>query len=127
MINNSQWFMIQNTGWMNRNMGIYDSKRQIYDLKDRVKFRNTRFIFRITGSLTSSGVVYLTTRNDIPQDNFSSSHNSTTSSREPFPFLMSAFQALRKKMRIKVFIILIFFRLTPKADEQKRWKKLIVL
>ena len=29
-------------------------------------FRNTRYMIRLTGSLTSSGSVYLTTRNDTP-------------------------------------------------------------
>ena len=40
-------------------------------------------MIRLTGSLTSSGSVYLTTRNDTPPDDVLSSHISTTSPRVP--------------------------------------------
>ena len=62
-----RWFMIRSCSIMTRQTGSL--------------FRNTRFMIQLTGSLTSSGTVYLTNRNDNRPDDALSNHNSTTSPR----------------------------------------------
>ena len=73
--------MIRNGRIMTRQTGSLFRNTRFMNRKTGSFFRNTRFMNRKTGSLTSSGTVYLTTRNDTPPDDVLSSHISNTSPR----------------------------------------------
>ena len=76
------WFMIRNCRIMTRQTGSLFRTTRFINRKTGSLFWNTSYMIRLTGSLTSSGSVYLTTRNDTPPpDDVLSSHNSTTSPR----------------------------------------------
>ena len=62
--------LFRNTKFMNRKTGSLFRNTRFMNRKTGSLFRNIRFMIRLTGSLTSSGTVYLTTRNGTPQTTF---------------------------------------------------------